>query len=445
MNQTDILQVGASRECITPPLGTELYGYPSSRPALSVGDDLHIIAAAFVCGDTKAIVLSADVCTVSETFVNEVKNEIAEQTGFPADQIIYNVTHTHSGPYTSTRYSGWGKPEFWYLDGTLRPMSVKVAVDAVNNIRPVVCGVGTTQSDVAANRRTIKPDGKVGLGQNPWGVEDREMTVLSFKEVENNQTYLNIVHYGCHGTAAGANREISRDWPGAMKDVMERETGALTMFIQGPIGETGPRCPNGSTTQNYQVALELGYKAGMDAVRAWRSIKKWSNEPLEVVVGKVTVPYEPLPSKEEALAELEKLGTEEELWAQDKRFELNEYYRWKGVADEYEKASLKTHYEQQQCIIAIGDVAIVPFQFEIFLYTPLQLRRYSKFTHTLSLSVTNGSLSYLPSQDQICRGGYEVWSFRVGNTYKLVDDADTYLVTENLKLLDEAYQRLQEA
>lgn len=442
MKNGENLYLGAARRCVTPALGTELYGYPSHRPAKSVGDDLHVIAAAFSYGDTKAILITADICTCAAVFVEQVKKEITAKTGFPSNTIIFNASHTHSGPYTSMEWSGWGEPNISFLNEILLPQSVAAAEEAVKNLHPVLCGVGTTESDLAVNRRTLLPDGRVGLGQNPWGVVDKEMTVLAFKDAETEKPYLNIVHYGCHGTAAGANSEISRDWPGAMKDVLERETGALTMFMQGPIGETGPRCPNGGTTQSYPVALELGYRAGMDAVRAWRSIKKWGTEPLLTVCGEVVVPYDPLPPREVVQAELEKFGTEEELWAQDRRFDLNEFYRWKGAADAYTSGNIKSHYIQKQCILAIGDVAIVPFQFEMFLYTPLQLRRYSKFTHTLSLSMANGDLSYLPSQDQICRGGYEVWSFQFGNTYKLVDNADTYLVTENLKLLDEAYGRI---
>jgi len=444
MKQTDVLQVGAARVCINPPIGTPLFGYPVNRPAEAVGDDLDVIAAAIVSGDTKAILMSADICLCSEETADEIRKKIEEKTGFPAECIVYNTTHTHSGPDTSGKISGWGESNADYIRDILIPNSVLAAEKALAELRPVQFGVGTTESNLAINRRTMTPDGKVGLGQNPWGLVDKEMTVLSFRDAKTKETYLNIVHYGCHGTAAGRSIEITRDWPGTMKDVMERETGALTMFLQGPIGEVGPRCPNGDTTQTYAVARELGYGAGMDAVRAWNSIKEWRNAPVSVVCGDVVVPYDPLPSKESAIAEMEKLGTEDELWAQEKRFELNEFYRWKGIVDEYEKGEPLKNYVFKQCIVSIGSVAIVPFQFEMFLYTPLQLRRYSQFTHTLSLSLANGNRAYLPSQDQICRGGYEVWQFRYGNTYKLVDNADCYLVTENLKLLDQAFAEQEE-
>ena len=438
------LQVGVGKKCITPPLGTPLYGYPYHRPAESVGDDLHVTAAAFSYGETKAILFSADIVSCSADFTDKIKAEVALRTGFPTSCMIYSVTHTHSGPQTTLKSSGWGKtPDHSYLDEILLPCSIQAAVEAVNNLKPALFGVGVTQSDVAANRRELTPNGSVELGQNPWGLVDKEMTVLSFKDRQTDSVLLNIVHYGCHGTASGHNLEITRDWPGTMKDTLERELGGTAMFLPGAIGECGPRCPNGKTTQNYTVAQELGCRAGYDAIQAWKSIKLWQSGPLVAVCDTISVPYDPLPAKELALTEVEKLGTEEELWANGKRREINELYRWQDILAEYDKEALETHYKSAQCILAFGPVALVPFAFEMFLHPTLQLRRYSKFPHTLSLSNTNDTKGYLPSQDQLCRGGYEVWSFRYLNTYKLVDNADDYMVTENLKLLDHAFEKMQ--
>lgn len=435
-----ILKAGAGRAVITPPLGTILYGYAPGRPARSVGDDLHVIAAALEYGVIKALILSADVCTCPPKLADEIRAAISEKTGVPYGSIIYNTTHTHSGPVTSLKRSGWGVGDTDFMYNNMLPNSVKAAEEAVASLRPALFGVSSTESEVAANRRSITPDGKIGLGQCPWGLLDKEMTVLSFKDAETGKTILNMIHYCAHATASGCNPEISRDWPGPMKDILERESGGVTMFIAGSNGETGPRCPNGGTTQSYDAALELGKRAGLDAVKAWRKIKDWRNAPVAVVNGDVTVPYEALPPKETALAELERLGTEEKLRAEKRFSEVNELVRWESILAEYESGDIKSSYVFPQSIIAIGTAAIVPFQFEMFLEMTLRLRLYSKFTHTLSLSNANGSLAYLPSQDQICRGGYEIWQFRFANTYKLVDNADTHMVTENLRLLDEAFE-----
>ncbi|MBR6794772.1 MAG: hypothetical protein IKM52_01530 [Clostridia bacterium] len=41
------------------------------------------------------------------------------------------------------------------------------------------------------------------FGQNPWGVFNPCMTVISFR-TEEGKPYANLVHYGVHLTAAGS-------------------------------------------------------------------------------------------------------------------------------------------------------------------------------------------------------------------------------------------------
>lgn len=439
-----ILRLGVARRCITPPLGTVLYGYPLARKAEAVGDDLHVIAAALSWGETKTLLLSADICSCSADFIAVIRNAITEKTGIPGKAIIFCATHTHSGPNTSLRTTGWGKPNWEFLNGILLPQSVAAATEAVNSLRPAVFGVGVANSSAGCNRRVIGPNGTVGLGQNPWGVFDPAMTVLSFRDAQTGDCILNIIHYGAHGTASAENVEITRDWPGMMKDVLERESGGISMFLAGAIGECGPRCPNGRTTQSYEAAKVVGYRAGLDAVTAWRSIKDWRNSPVTLVNGEVKIPFDPLPTRETAMNAISWLESEENLLQQEldedvprrKASDLSELLRWKNIMAEYDSGKLETEFVYQQSILIIGDTAIVPMPFELFLYPTLQLRLYSRFTHTLSVSNANGARTYLPSQDQICRGGYEVWQFRYANTYKLVDNADDYVVTENLKILN---------
>jgi uncharacterized protein (UPF0128 family) len=79
---------------------------------------------------------------------------------------------------------------------------------------------------------------------------------------------------------------------------------------------------------------------------------------------------------------------------------------------------------------------LIPVPFEVSSEISLRLRAYSKHGHTLALGCTNGSNSYLVSQDQICRGGYEVERFMSIGPRKLVNNADMHLVNQNLKLMD---------
>ena len=231
-----------------------------------------------------------------------------------------------------------------------------------------------------------------------------------------------MIHYCAHPTAAGINPEITRDWPGPMVDMLERESGCITTFFNGSVGETGPNLPNGQTMGTYEMAIELGNVAGMDAVRAWRSIKEWISVSLDLVVDDIIIPYDSIISKEIALAESKRLGTEESLRERKRFSEIVELIRWNNIINEHELGKpFKTRYLFHQTINLIGPVVIIPFQFEMFIEMTLRLRYFGGFNHTLCLSNSNGTMFYLSSQNQICRGGYEVWYFIHGHTYKLVE------------------------
>jgi hypothetical protein len=67
----------------------------------------------------------------------------------------------------------------------------------------------------------------------------------------------------------------------------------------------------------------------------------------------------------------------------------------------------------------------------------LRIAREGIAPHCLSLSNTNGSEGYFVSQDQICRGGYEIDMFKTGRLQPYADDADFYLIKESINHLKE--------
>ena len=87
-------------------------------------------------------------------------------------------------------------------------------------------------------------------------------------------------------------------------------------------------------------------------------------------------------------------------------------------------------------VIAVGDVLFLPYPYEIFSETALRLRIHSGRRHTLTLSCANGFNGYLPSQDQLCRGGYEVAVFRYANLFPLAPDTDNNLIQETLRIIN---------
>ena len=429
LDVTDRLKVGISREIITPKLGGLFMGYGSDKPSTAVHDDLTVTAIALAYGKSKVALLSVTVCLIGNKLMEKLRAQCAEAAGIQPDYVIVAATHTHSGPITTD--GGDGDQDSGYCNDILIPKCMAAVKTAVNTMRYAKVGVAKTESLVGINRRQLLPNNRVILGQNPWGVYDSEMTVISFRG-DDGKSFANIVHCAAHCTAAGINTEVTRDWAGVMIDRLDSESGAVTMFINGLEGDIAPRMANGGSTGDIHHAMEVGAKAGLDAVRAYKDIRAFRDEEMSVVTGDVKLPHAPLLPLDEARKELAKL-------------EAGQQARFTGSAINVLKRNIALHEKGEtgdsffvypQTLVQIGPIVLIPVPFEVSSEISLRLRSYSKFGHTLALGCTNGSNSYLPSQDQICRGGYEVERFKWSGSRQLADNADWHLVNENIKLME---------
>jgi len=377
----------------------------------------------------------ADVCVMAEPLITEARQAMSSGSGVPFERIILTATHTHSGPITRPSSDGL-KPDRTYMETVFLAGASKASKEAVDTLRHALVGIGETHSDVGVNRREITAEGEVILGQNPYGTYDPVMTVVSFREPDGKPIG-NMIHYGAHNTAAGRDPVVTRDWCGVMIDRLETESGGITAFFNGCEGDCGPRLPNGGTTGDVQMAMELGGRAGIDAVRAWRSIREWRADcDMKVLCGDLKMPYRPLASLEELETQLAAMGDREKLEghavAQYARLvdRINLRKSGKPIAEDI---TLKISP------ISVGPVVFVPIPFETFSIITLRIRQHSAFPYTLSLSNGNGSRLYFPSMDQVVRGGYEVYVFSQLQTRPFTEDAEQYLVSGNLKLLNELH------
>ena len=424
------LKIGVAREIITPKLGGLFMGYGSTKGSTAVHDDLTVAALAIEYGESKVILLSATVCLISNEITAKLQKLCGEAAGVPAANVIIAATHTHSGPITSDLELGEGSEDTEYCNEIFIPKCVAAAGAAVKEMKPVTVGVATTESKVGINRRQILADDRVILGQNPWGIYDSEMTVVSFKG-EDGKPLANMIHCAAHCTAAGNNTEVTRDWAGPMIDRLEKESGAITLFFNGFCGDLSPRIANGRATGDINHAMEVGAMAGLDAVRAYKDIRNYRNETMSVATGVVRIPHAPLMPLEEAKRELEKLEA-----APNARFAGTKISILKKNIEAHEKGQTgESFLTYDQTLVRIGSIVLVPVPFEVSTEISLRLREYSKYGHTLGLGNTNGSNSYLPTRDQMSLGGYEVDMFRWSNSGRLVDNADMHLINQNLELM----------
>ena len=427
-----IFLAGAAREDTTPALGTLLYGYRPDIACKSVHDPLHITALAVSRNGTAALLLTAEIGDIQTELCGQLREAIATHCNVDKRNVLVSSTHTHTAPNLSGTV-GWGDIDTDYYENIFLPAALRASAAALASMRPAEIAIGVTESKVGINRRCQHENGEIGLGQNPHACYDPYMTVISIRASEDKKGILNLIHYGCHGTSAGLAEAVSRDWSGIMIDRLEHETQTLTAFWNGAIGDVGPRLTNGETTGNLSYTEELGGVAATDALRAYKARGGYHAGTLEIFHDTVRLPYEKMPSLDEVNKRLEGFKNPEQLINID-RLEYEHYKESKAFLEKGD-GEIPEAFEFGQTIVSLGDVVFVPFPFEMFSEISMRLREYSPYPYTLSLSCTNGYNVYLPSEDQLCRGGYEVGCFMYGNLFPLASNTDQNIISENLRII----------
>jgi len=93
--------------------------------------------------------------------------------------------------------------------------------------------------------------------------------------------------------------------------------------------------------------------------------------------------------------------------------------------------------------LAIGDFAIVGLPGEIFVKIGLDIVARSPFARTIAVSHSNGSIGYVPTEDQVPLGGYEVENARARQYgIYIAPDSDQVLVDTSLAALQKCYDSL---
>ena len=441
------MKLGVSQKDITPEIGCYLYGYSDDVIAESVHDRLDVTAFYFESPRGKMLLVSATLGTFQTALSNRIRTKLAAECDVPYENIILCATHTHTAPNTTGTY-GWGNLDLPYCEQILIPQISAAAQEAVASAVPAKMGYATGNSLVGINRREMNANGAEGnrcfLGQNEWGCFNPKMSVLSFRD-RAGKPIANLIHYGCHGTAASRARQISRDWPGVMTDCLARETGAVTAFFNGPEGDVGPRLTNGRTSGNREIngvnygnmqyVEELGGVAAADAIRIFRTIPFYRDFDIDFFNGKLSLALKKRLSREEAEAGYKKYAE----FSVNHNGQKKNYYR--NLLDSYEQGYVDAPaLEIDQTVFRIGDIVFAPFPYEVFSEIGLRIQKISSFYHVLSLSNANGCEGYFVTEDSLCRGGYEIEMFLTGRLQPFEQDADWNLIREtvnNIRHLEE--------
>jgi hypothetical protein len=367
------LQAGAATVDITPPLGHPMWGYGDRRdkPCEGVLDPLKARALVLAVGDERLALVSLDLGRAPPRASTEaIRAQVKKEAG--VSQIFLAGSHTHHGPVIEV--DDWPTRESSYVHA-LEGKLAGVIAEAAHNLRPARLGVGSHEEALNRNRHSKRPGAPV----------DRELCVLRIEGVDG-KPIATAVNFAAHATMTERSvRKFSADWPGAMAALVEQETGAPCLFLQGAAGDLSARPPAG-----VHGPAEFGKTVGQAALRVAKEIQ-----------------FEPAESTTYAAAEDD--------FSFPTRIDLGNPAVFTLVASQAFYPALISSYEREyrtgvrphlSTALLDGKIGIVGVSGEFFCGHSLSLKRRARLEHLFFVGYCNDYQQYFPTIEAASEGGY---------------------------------------
>ncbi|MBL7856670.1 MAG: neutral/alkaline non-lysosomal ceramidase N-terminal domain-containing protein [Cyclobacteriaceae bacterium] len=226
--------VGFAKVKLTPAQRTATAGYGNRKGKLysSIHDSLYVRAMVVQHAAMRVAIVSADLLIIPPTVTALLEKELPA-VGFSLDNTYLGATHTHNS------IGNWGEGATAFLYGAYNDSIVHFIADQIKEaVRQASRNVLPAQIAVAQI-----PMGKaVGNRLNKAGEVDSLMHIIEIKR--SDSTKLLLMNYAAHATCLySRNLEISRDYPGALVDALEKRGYHFAMFMAGAVGSHGCRPP----------------------------------------------------------------------------------------------------------------------------------------------------------------------------------------------------------
>jgi neutral ceramidase len=389
------LQAGVARTLITPPRGIYQIGYGDrSKGNEGVHDELTATALAIHDGQSHLAIVACDLLAMNEFTLERIQAQLS----IP---VLLSCSHTHAGPIVYADRRSPHRDRQW-ID-TLVDRLVEVVRKAQAALQPADLAWARWDAEIAINRREEKPDGKIQIGRNPSGSVDRAVNILQVSS--DGKPLAILVNFACHGTVLGpTNLLISADWPGAMRQHVELETGAACLFIQGATANLNPDYE--TTGEDWDAVDRFGEIVAEGVLSALNELEPVQGSPIQFAETRVWLPLEtPAVTSKPPKTYRPLLARTARVPGFLVDFILNRRYPWRTTI-EARRGKWATPMPVQ--IARLGDVAYVGYGMEVFTEIGLAVKGFSPAKHTIFASLTGGCTGYLATPEEHARGGYEI-------------------------------------
>lgn len=267
------IKVGLAVADITPPLGGLTAGYSSAKPTEGVHDPITA-RVMVVQSDAGCVALVVcDLCVYNSPSLHEQVKSVG------VDTLLLMNTHTHAGPKMN-------QDDFPSADHPWRETVDERLLEAIKEAKGKLFKAYFTASEsqiqLGYNRLVQRGNYAVTHFENPeripYGSVDRQVGVIRVTDEDNNVRAV-VVNYACHPVVLGPrNRQLSADYPGVTRRIIESELGddCLCIFIQGGGGDINPLImARGETREkDFDDVEKLGELLAVEVKRALAFVKE---------------------------------------------------------------------------------------------------------------------------------------------------------------------------
>ena len=434
-------RAGAARVTITPPVGMPLLGFAGRAPSDGVHDDLKATALVLEGpgpGDPAEVlrlaIIACDLLWLEEHLVSSVRQAVSRLANVPPEHVVVVCSHTHYGPLSDPREKPEDPRTAAYAANLVHLLAGAVAM-AEARLTPCRLGFGQGHARIGINRRQRMPDGRIILGQNPDGPCDTRAAMLRLDTTDGRPLAL-LLNHACHPVSLGGTcTQITADFPGVARDLVEGETGATVLFVQGACGDVNPLLMG----WDWDHPRRLGTTLGHEAVRVYETIGvDTGSGRLGIARSRMLLP----PLLPESVDDGEALVADLEAQLSRPREAAGAGARWwakrrlakaRAGLDALKGGTPLEPVPAWLAAVGMGETALVTVSGEVFTELGRSIVARSPFAHTLVGGYSDGSSGYLPTREAYAEGGYEVT-----HACRVAPEAGDLLVEEALHLLDHA-------
>jgi len=420
-------KAGFAERDITPEIGMERPGGYGKSYHRSVHDPCKVRAAVFDDGKRRVALVGVDALLVRRSLVQAARRAIHQQCGIQPEAILIGASHSHSSGPTGMIRPG----EYDHASPLVQKLAYEKSScadpDYVRRVREAIvtavceadrsrtearCGVGVGIEDkVAFNRRFRMKNGLTythpGQG-NPDIVEvagptDPEVGVIGAWDGDGKLLGC-VVNYACHATTSPGG--ISANYIYYLEQVIRGSLGseAIVVFLAGASGDV-TQVDNLSPyarRDRERSARFVGGRIGAEAVKVLLTVEPGALTPLDArskvlkIKRRVPSPQRVKRCYEMVQEDPKEVGAVE--WTFAKEIVLLDARLAKEPVAEAEVQAIQ-----------IGPAVFLSDPAEYFCQFGLDLKAESPFPFTFPVSLANGCVGYVPTEEALGEhgGGYE--------------------------------------